>query len=150
MSQFTESIEISASPEQVWDILADIGSICEWNPGVEQSEQTNPGDVGVGATRRCELGGKNYLNEEVVVFDPPRRLTIRITDTNLPFKSADIRFFLEPNGSDTVVTVSPDYQLKFGVVGRLLDKLMVGPQYRKGMQGLLRGLKNHVETKGAN
>ena len=70
MSQFTESIEISASPDQVWDFLADIGSICEWNPGVEHSEQTNPGDVGVGATRRCELGGKNYLNEEVVVFDP--------------------------------------------------------------------------------
>lgn len=150
MSQFTESIEISASPEQVWDILADIGSICEWNPGVEHSEQTNPGDVGVGATRRCELGGKNYLNEEVVVFDSPRRLTIRITDTNLPFNSADIRFSLEPNGSDTIVTVSPDYQPKFGVVGRILDKLMVRAQYRKGMQGLLRGLKNHVETKGAS
>ena len=100
MSEFTESITISASPEQVWAVLADIGSISVWNPGVEHSEQTNTGDVEVGATRRCELGGKNYLDEEVVVFEPHRRITIRITDTNLPFDSADIRFSLEPHGGD--------------------------------------------------
>ncbi len=147
MSEFTESITISASPEQVWAVLADIGSISVWNPGVEHSEQTNTGDVEVGATRRCELGGKNYLDEEVVVFEPHRRITIRITDTNLPFDSADIRFSLEPHGGETIVTVSPDYQLKFGLVGRILDKLMVRAQYRKGMRGLLQGLKTHVETK---
>ncbi len=147
MSEFTESITISASPEQVWAVLADIGSISVWNPGVEHSEQTNTGDVEVGATRRCELGGKNYLDEEVVVFEPHRRITIRITDTNLPFDSADIRFSLEPHGGETIVTVSPAYQLKFGLVGRILDKLMVRAQYRKGMRGLLQGLKTHVETK---
>ena len=150
MSEFIESITISASPEEVWAVLADIGSISVWNPGVQFSELTTPGDVGVGATRRCELGGKNYLDEEVVLFEPHHRMTIRIKDTNLPFDSADIRFFLEPSGGQTIVTVSPEYQLKFGVVGRLLDKLIVGPQYRKGMQGLLRGLKNHVETRTAS
>ncbi len=150
MSEFKESITISASPEEVWAVLADIGSISVWNPGVQLSEQTSPGDVGVGATRRCELGGKNYLDEEVVLFEPHHRMTIRIKDTNLPFDYAEIRFFLEPSGGQTIVTVSPEYQLKFGVVGRLLDKLMVGPQYRKGMQGLLRGLKNHVETRTAS
>ncbi len=47
----------------------------------------------------------------------------------------------------TIATVSPDYQLKLGLVGRILDKLMVRAQYRKGMRGLLQGLKTHVETK---
>ena len=150
MSGFTEDIEISASPEQVWSVLADIGSIYQWNPGVEYSEQTNSGDVGVGATRYCKLGGKNYLNEEVTFFDPNRRLTIRITDTNLPFSSAEIRFYLEPNGNKTIVRVSPDYQLKFGFVGRVLDKLMVRPQYRKGMRGLLQGLKDNIESQIAS
>ena len=149
MSSFTESIEIFASPERVWEVLADIGSICDWNPGVEHSEQTSPGDVGVGATRRCELGGKNYLHEEVVAFEPFHSLTIRITDTNLPFDSAIIRFALEPDGRDTKVSVSPDYQLKFGIFGRILEKLMVRKQYRKGMRGLLSGLKDHAEAQGA-
>jgi hypothetical protein len=36
----------------------------------------------------------------------------------------------------TIATVSADYQLKLGLVGRILDKLMVRAQYRKGMRGL--------------
>jgi hypothetical protein len=150
MSEFKESIAISALPEQVWEVLADIGSISVWNPSVEHSEKTSAGDVGEGATRRCELGGKNYLDEKVVLFEPHRRLTIRITDTNLPFDSADIRFTLEPHGGATIVMVSPSYKLKYGPIGRLLDKLMVGGQYRKGMRGLLRGLKTHLEAKDAS
>jgi len=149
MSEFKESIAISASPEQVWEVLADIGTISIWNPSVEHSQKTSAGAVGEGATRRCELGGKNYLDEKVVLFEPHRRLTIHITDTNLPFDAADIRFTLEPHGSTTIVTVSPSYRLKFGLGGRILDKLMVGSQYRKGMRGLLRGLKTHLETKDA-
>ncbi|MGB0909129.1 MAG: SRPBCC family protein [Nitrospirales bacterium] len=147
MSEFTEHITISASQERVWAVLADIGRIADWNPGVKHSQQTSVGDVAEGATRRCELGGKNYLDEEVVLFEPYHRMTIRITDSNLPFKSADIRFTIEPSGAHTIVSVSPDYQLKYGWVGRLLDRLMVRAQYHKGMQGLLQGLKTHIEIK---
>ena len=149
MSEFKETIEISAAQEHVWEVLADIGTICEWNPGVKDSKQTSPGDVSVGATRHCDLGGRNYLDEEVVEFAPDSHITIRITDTNLPFKSADIRFSLVSAGANTLVTVSPDYQLKYGLVGRILDTLVVRSQYRKGMQGLLQGLKARVETNGA-
>ncbi|MDX1528976.1 MAG: SRPBCC family protein [Gammaproteobacteria bacterium] len=150
MSQFTESIAISAAPEAVWSALADIGNICEWNPGVKNSEQTSQGDVGVGATRRCQLGGRNYLNEEIILFEPGRRMSIRITDTNLPFKSAEIRFALTANGNQTIVEVTPDYQLKFGIIGRLLDALMGRSQYRKGMRELLQGLKEFVESRRAD
>ncbi len=145
MSTFKESITIDALSRDVWEVLADIGSIALWNPGVEHSKQTSEGDVAVGATRRCELGGKNFLNEEIVLFEPYRQMTICITDSNLPFQFADIRFTLESNGEQTIVSVSPDYQLKYGWFGRVLDKLIVRAQYRKGMQGLLVGLKRYVE-----
>lgn len=145
MSEFAESIDISASPEAVWSALADIGRIGEWNPGVFRSEQTSSGDVGVGATRHCDLGGKNYLDEEVTLFEPYQRMTIRISDTNLPFEFANIRFTLAPTNGGTSVTVSPEYELKYGVIGRMLDSLIVRAQYRRGMQGLLQGLKTFVE-----
>ncbi len=150
MTEFEEFVTISAPPEVVWATLADIGSIYVWNPGVVHSEQTTTGAVNVGARRRCDLGGKNYLNEEVIEFVKPHKLTIRITDTNLPFKTADIRFRLEGQGNETTVTVSPIYDLKFGWLGRLLDSLMVRRQYRKGMRGLLTGLKNHIESHDAS
>jgi uncharacterized protein YndB with AHSA1/START domain len=145
MSEFVESVCVDAPIEQVWAALADIGAISEWNPGVKESLQTTVGKVAKGACRRCELGGKNYLDEEVVEFEAPFHITFRITDTNLPFKTADIRFSLKSEGTATVVTVSPLYELKFGAFGRVLDTLLVKGTYRKGMRDLLRGLKKHVE-----
>ena len=145
MSEFEESLTINASPGQVWSTLADIGAIARWNPGVKHSEQTTVGDVGHGSCRRCDLGGKNYLAEEVVMFEPVSRITFRIVDTNLPFRSADIHFRIEPSGDAALVTVSPVYELKYGILGRILDSLVVGPMYRKGMRDLLRGLKADVE-----
>lgn len=74
---------------------------------------------------------------------------MRIVATNLPFKTADIRFALEGRGKETLVTVSPTYRLKFGLLGTVLDAVFVRSQYRKGMINLLRGLKRHVESRYA-
>ncbi len=145
VSTFREQIEINASAQRVWEVLADIGGIYRWNPGVEKSWVTSKSTAGLGSSRRCELGGKNFLLEDVVQWDPPRTLTMRIKETNLPFKRADIRFTLEDRGPATWVTVSPDYELKFGMIGSMLDSLFVRRAYSKGMRGLLSGLKKHVE-----
>jgi len=146
MSEFSETIRIDAPVAEVWAVLADIGTISDWNPGVKESRQTTGGEVANGSCRHCDLGGKNYLDEEVVSFEPYSKITFRITGTNLPFASADIRFNLETEDNVTVVEVSPLYELKFGVLGRILDTLVVSATYRKGMRNLLRGLKNHVEA----
>jgi len=145
MTEFEETISISAPAADVWRVLADIGRICQWNPGVVHSEQTSAGDVGVGSTRRCELGGRNFLDEEVLFFDPECRMTIRITNTNLPFDRADIRFRLEASNGSTLVAVSPIYRLKFGWFGYMMDALFARRLYRKGMRDLLEGLKRYVE-----
>jgi uncharacterized protein YndB with AHSA1/START domain len=146
MSEFTETIHINAPVAEVWAVLADIGTISDWNPGVKASRQTTDGEVTNGSCRSCDLGGKNYLDEEVVSFEPSSKITFRITDTNLPFASADIRFNLMIEGNGTVVEVSPLYKLKFGLFGRILDVLAVSATYRKGMRDLLQGLKSHVEA----
>jgi len=63
----------------------------------------------------------------------------------MPFKTADIRFTLNERDDTTVVTLTPNYELKFGIVGRIFDVLMVRRLYRKGMVKLLKGLKIHME-----
>lgn len=146
MSSFAVETTIDAPIEKVWGALADIGTISRWNPGVVESHTTSDIEEGLGATRYCDLGGKNYLDEEVVTWKPNEQITMRITGTNMPFKTADIRFYLrEEDDGKTAVTCSPDYILKYGPVGSLMDKLMVHNTYRKGMESLLRGLKQYVE-----
>ena len=145
MSSFATEMKINAPVAEVWQALAAIGNIYQWNPGVKASYTTSEVSEGLGATRYCDLGGKNFLDEEVVVWQPNEALTMRITGTNLPFATADIRFSLRPEGEETIVTVSPLYELKFGVLGKVLDRAYVRKSYEKGMVALLAGLKEFVE-----
>lgn len=146
MSNFTVETKMNAPTDQVWAILADIGTIHRWNPGVVNSYITTALAAGMGAGRYCDLGGKNYLKEEIFEWIPGRRMTMRIVETNLPFKTAEIRFTLRPDTDGTVVAVSPDYRLKFGIFGKVLDRLYVRGAYTKGMELLLSGLKYYVES----
>lgn len=145
MGSFATDTRIEAPVSEVWRALGKIGDIYRWNPGVRASHTTSEQEAGLGATRFCDLGGKNYLDEEVVVWQPNEKLTMRITGTNLPFETADIRFTLRPEGDSTAVSVSPLYKLKYGVIGELLDRVYVRKSYQKGMESLLSGLKAHVE-----
>ena len=145
MSTFSTEINIQAAVEQVWDVLADIGSIDRWNPGVVESHVTTDQPTGLEAGRYCNLGGNNYLNETVVDWEVGRRLTMRITDTNLPLQ-ADIRFSLQPDQGGTLVTVSPEYTVNYGPLGWLLDRVYVRNNYEQGMKALLVGLKKYVEN----
>ena len=61
----------------------------------------------------------------------------------------DIDFRLESLGDTTKVTVSPDYRVKYGPIGLVMDRLMVRRMYEKGMASLLHGLKEHVEAEVA-
>jgi len=66
MGSFERSTRIEAPVASVWEVLADIGTIAEWNPGVVRSYVTGSREGEVRAARHCDLGGKNYLAEEVV------------------------------------------------------------------------------------
>ena len=145
MGRFSTETRIDAPKDAVWEVLADVGGIYRWNPGVVSSHLTTEEGTGVGACRHCDLGGGNYLDEKVVEWEADKRLTMRIIGTNLPFGTADIRFTLRSEDGFTIVTVSPDYRVKFGPLGALLDLLYVRRSYTKGMKALLAGLKRHVE-----
>ncbi len=148
-SAFNAEITVHAPIERVWAVLADIGSIHAWNPAVESSQLTTHHGEGVGAARHCRLAGRRHLEEVVVDWEPLKRLTMRITSTNLPLAAADIRFILRAAASGVIVSVSPAYTVRYGLLGQVLNRLIVGPRYRREMEDLLAGLKAHVEAQPA-
>lgn len=148
MASFKTETKINAPVEAVWKALANIENICRWNPGVIASHLTTDEVTGVGAGRYCDLGGNNYLDEQVVEWEDKQRLTMRITGTNLPFKTADICFTLRAEEDGTTVSVAPDYELKYGPLGKVVDAVYVRGAYVKGMNALLEGLKDYVEAGG--
>lgn len=146
LHRFGVQADIEAPVDTVWKVLADIGTVARWNPGVSASRLTSA-PVGNGSSRRCDLGSNAFLEETVVVWQPREQLTMRVTDTNLPFTQADIHFRLDPTTAhSTTVTVTPEYRLKYGVYGELLNLVWVKKSYRQKMQALLHGLKKYAEA----
>ena len=40
-----------------------------------------------------------------------------------------------------------EYQIKFGLLGKVLDSLVIRKQYDKGIKGFFMGLKTYAEKK---
>ena len=147
MAQFSVQTRIDAPKEKVWEVLADFGGIYKWNPGVSHSHSTSESNQGDGATRQCDLQKKgDYLKERIVDWRDGESYGVDIYETNLPLKSNVVRFSVEANGDGTIVKLTSDYALKYGLLGSLLDTLLVKRKLKKGMEELLAGLKYHVET----
>ena len=48
---------------------------------------------------------------------------------------------------DGSVSSSFDYRLKFRVLGSIMDRLVIRPQFEKVVPGVLQGLKRHIDLK---
>ena len=150
MGKFSVQIRVNAPKEKVWEVLADLGAIYKWNPGVSHSHSTSESSQGEGATRHCDLqnSGRNigYLEERVIDWREGEGFKIDIYKSNLPIKRNLVEFSIEADGDNSVVTVTPDYAIKYGPIGMLIDLLVARRQLKKGMDGLLAGLRYYVET----
>lgn len=127
MTRLSSSVDIDAPPAQVWEVLADLGGIYKWNPGVKNSYATSEAGRGEGATRHCDLRPAGRLEERAFDWREGEGYKIDVYDSNLPLDHNIVEFTLQPQGEHrTRVTLRSEYQLKFGPVGALLDALF-GP-----------------------
>ena len=149
MTTFSTSVRIEAPIEKVWEVLSDLGSIYRWNPGVTHSYATSEATSGEGATRHCDIKVgpmSGYLKERAFDWRDGEGFKIDIYESSMPLKSNIVEFSVRADGDGTHVTVCPEYAVKFGFIGAIADALMFRRQFKKGMDGLLAGLKYHVET----
>jgi hypothetical protein len=63
-----------------------------------------------------------------------------------PFKKSIGTLHLRELNEQTVVKLALSYQLKYGLIGRLMDKMMVRAQFSKMIPAVLAGLKHYAET----
>jgi carbon monoxide dehydrogenase subunit G len=149
MTRLTREVRINAPKEKVWEILADFGGISKFNPNVSTSYCTSEANSGVGATRHCDLSFKGAsLEERIVEWREGHSYTIEIYQgkNTPPFKTARASISVRKDGNASIVTGTFDYSLKYGLLGVLMDKLMVQPQFSRAWSHLFAGLKYYAET----
>lgn len=148
MKKQSAKVEIEASAEKVWGVLADFGNVSVFNPSVTESHSTTDEANGVGATRHCDLAvGGATIEERIVEWNEGSSYTIEIYDgSRNPFAKALGTLAVEPLGDNrSVVAMSLEWKPKGGIFSGLLGRALRG-QNQKAITGVLAGLKHHVET----
>jgi ribosome-associated toxin RatA of RatAB toxin-antitoxin module len=148
MGKIYNEISIEASIEKIWNILADPAVLDRYDPTVKKSTLISNEKTGLGAKRKVDmLDGKNWFEEKIVVFEPNKTLTYQLTDCSFPLKGLKHSYTFETVGNQTKVKQEMEYMVKFGLVGKILDVLMIRKQSNAGVKKFFEGLKKYAETK---
>jgi len=119
------SVEVDATPEQVWTLLTDIARAGEWsheNQGGEWLDGADGPAVGARFQGRNENGGWKWSRQcEVVAVDAPRMISWRTVPTKARFRDSTIwTYELEPTDTGCRITQ------RFEVVqlGPIMDRFL--------------------------
>jgi uncharacterized protein YndB with AHSA1/START domain len=78
----TDTFNLAATPQQVFDLLADLEGWSTWYGGMKKV-RIDGADTGVGATRTVWVG-TTRVAERFIEWRPGERLTFAITASNTP------------------------------------------------------------------
>ena len=111
---------VAASPDSVWELIADFPDLADHWDGLRGSERIGDRARGVGARRRVELKPMGTLIETVTAWEEGRLIATRNEPSALvPFSSAESEIRLEPDDAGTTITFEYRYVPRGGPVGAL-------------------------------
>ncbi len=146
MTVLENSIRIDAPKERVWAILAALDALDQYDPGVARSEIISSEKNGIGAERRCDLRPGGWFKERVREWRPTEALSFELYDCTLPVRHLRHSYTLTEEGATTVVHQRMEYELKLGLLGKLMDRLVVRRKWDAGIKGFFAGLKRRAEN----
>jgi len=146
MGKLVNDITINAPVDKIWSILTDLELLDKTDPTVKKATLISENKTGLNAKRKVLMqDGKNWFDEKITAFKPNEELVYQLTDCSFPIKGLKHTYSFQKNGNQTKVTQEMEYTVKFGVLGILIDKMMIGKQFNSGINKFLNGLKTYAE-----
>ena len=146
MTRLINEITINAPVEKIWQILSTVRELEKFDPTVEKSTQTSPIASGLGASRKVDMkDGKNWFEEKTTAYTPNEALAFDLTDCSFPINKLKHSYSFLTIGSQTKVTQVMEYHVKFGLLGKLSDSVMIRKQTDNGIKKFFGGLSAYVE-----
>lgn len=146
MGKIQNEIIVNSSVEKIWSILTDLELLEKYDPTVKKSTLISTEKTGLEAKRKVlMLDGKNWFDEKITAFKPNEALTYQLTDCSFPIKGLKHSYSFEKIGNRTKVKQTMEYTVKFGLLGKLLDSLMIRRQSDQGIKKFFAGLKQYAE-----
>ena len=120
-------------PARVWEVYTDHARMSEWSglAGARLVREGSPQRNGSGAIRGFAAGAR----EEILDFEPPRRMTYRVIAGPLPLKDHLGEAVLEPDGSGTRLTWRCRFRPSVPGTGWLLRRVITRV-FARALEGL--------------
>jgi uncharacterized protein YndB with AHSA1/START domain len=154
--QITRTVEVATDPAAIWGVIADSTLLPQWAGVVKDVTYLGEMEEGVGMTRHCrvELGGRTgTMTERCVEFVPSRRAGYVVDDDTLGFRRMLVDYgftiTLEPRSDRTTALRIDTYYTPRNQLYGLLNRLVLRRRMRSTVDGLLQGLKEISERRGA-
>ena len=150
--------EIALPIETCWEKLRDLSRAVHYVPGLTGCTITTEQREGVGASRVVESAQAGAVNETVTQWREGQGFEIRLHKGDsppFPFAEALFTYELVAQGEVCEIHTRMDYTLAYGVVGQLLDLLIVRRTMSKNIRAVAEGLAAYYErdeahNKGSN
>ena len=146
MADIDRSRTVAADPKEVWDVLADFGSISSWADNIDHSCILNHGSEPIGTTRRVQIG-RNTLVEQITEFEPTRALAYDVEGLPKRLRRFNNRWSLRPaDDGKTTVTLTSTVEIGSGPLRKLAERVVCRVQVRES-DVMLAGLANRLEKR---
>lgn len=146
MTTLRHEVRIEAPIDAVWRAIAeDLTAVQHYNMLVSSARLLSGPREGVGASRRCELKPKGFVEERVWEWTPKRAIGLEVAASEWPVVFMKWRTELAEDGKATLVSQELSYKVKFGPLGALMDALMMRRKLDSGIRDVFSNLKSYVE-----
>lgn len=145
MPSIHHSFDADCSPQALWTVLADLGSVARTNPLVKSVTIVGQSDRGMNATRRCELAPKGSVTERVCTFEEGRMIGLEVVESNWPVSAMSWTTTVAPRSGGARLSQTLDYTMKFGLLGWALNALVLRRAIEKNVGRALQGVIRAAE-----
>lgn len=142
-SKITASIQIAATPEQVFDYTQDYGKRLSWDTFLKVARLEGTGLAGQGVRAWCVSKHGLGMETEYVSYNRPKVTAVKMTKGPLMFKTfAGSWKFDAAENAGTIVTFTYSWSLRFpfNLIGPLLFWVLLS-----NVEQRLRDLKSCIE-----
>jgi ligand-binding SRPBCC domain-containing protein len=145
MRLLEERVEIRAPDGLVWDVLADFGGVADWAPYMRRYHLIGEQQAGIGMRRGMRHAWGFRFEEVVTQWHEGKGFAFDVLKAPFPMKDVKEVWVLAPENGHTAVETQVRYGTHLGVLGGIVDWLLVRFVVRREMRAGLRGLKEYAE-----
>ncbi len=146
MPTLHHEILINVPVEKVFATLNDLTSVRHYNPLVNTVAIISPNATGVGSARHCVFKDGKFAKEKVTASIPNQSISFDLYEHQWPLAYMRWTNRLQQDGAQTRLIADTEYAPSMGIVGKLMDALIMKRQFGKIIAQSLAQMKTHIEA----